>query len=133
MNIHNIDVLNYAQYTGLKEDYVGASSVCEYPDCNDPDRYFDVIDPDDKITSEEKISITFTYPLTNEVTLTFENKGGFTRLDMFRVIYEGYVKIYEDALTQEKAYNRPYEIWGHDITDLFIEGVEEISPTHFKL
>jgi len=147
-NKFHIDVLNYAQHTNLNEDYVGSASVCEYPDCQKPDRYFDVIDPDEKITSKEEITIIFDYPLENPAKRLFKNKNGFTRLDFYRAIYEGYSEIYDkefrevkylmengnDAKKLKEAWkNRPYQIWGHVISDLFIEEVEEIDEGVFKL
>ena len=77
----------------------------------------------------------FTYPLKNKVSFEYTNKDGFTRMDLFRCIYEGYKEIYEteekdagDPGTYEKLYNRKhsqgrYGIWGHYIVDLRIEGV----------
>jgi len=65
----------------------------------------------------------------------YENKGGFTRIDLFRCIYEGYKKIYDEEEQEvgdlgiyENLYNRKesdgkYGIWGHYLDDLFLEGV----------
>ena len=92
-----------------------------------------IIDPDELLIKEEKITILFTYPLSIKVKFEFENKGGFTRLDLFRCIYEGYKKIYDeeeeevgDPGTYDRLYNRrksngKYGIWGHYIDDLFLE------------
>ncbi len=94
-----------------------------------------IIGPKKLLIREETVSIVFTYPLKNKASFEYTNKGGFTRLDLFRCIYEGYKKIYEteekdagDPGTYENLYNRKpsqgrYGIWGHYITDLRIEGI----------
>ena len=84
---------------------------------------------------EETVSIKFSYPLDNMVSFEYSNKGRFTRLDLFRCIYEGYDNIYEtegneigNPGTYENLYNRRpsegrYGIWGHYLDDLIIEGI----------
>jgi len=100
-----------------------------------------IIDPKRLLIKEETISIKFSYPLTNKVTFEYNNKEGFTRMDLLRCIYEGYKKIYEteeedagDPGTYEKLYNRRtsegrYGIWGHYLNDLIIEGMVYDSKT----
>ena len=92
---------------------------------------------------EETISIKFSYPLENKVSFEYHNKGGFTRLDLFRCIYEGYKDIYEaeekevgDPGTYRMLYNRKqskgkYGIWGHYMNDLRIEGIIYDSKERF--
>lgn len=100
-----------------------------------------IIDPQKLLIKEETISIKFSYPLKNKVNFEYTNKGGFTRMDLFRCIYEGYKQIYEteeedagDPGTYDRLYNRRpsegrYRIWGHYITDLRIEGIVYDSKT----
>lgn len=95
-----------------------------------------LVNADEIVIKDEKISIIFTYPLSVRVVLQFENKRGFTRMDLLRCIYEGYKKIYDeeekevgDPGTYNMLYNRreskgPYGIWGHYLGDLYLDIVE---------
>ncbi|MFW9822714.1 MAG: hypothetical protein ACFFE4_07260 [Candidatus Thorarchaeota archaeon] len=91
-----------------------------------------IIDPDEVLIHDEKIEIRFTYPLSEEVLLEYEQNGGFSRKLLFRIIYEEYRKIYDeeeqvgDPGIYENLYNRresegPYGIWGHYLDDLYLE------------
>jgi len=92
-----------------------------------------LVNPNEVVINDEKIQILFSYPLTNKVMFTYEKKGGFTRMDLFRLIYEGYKKIYNeedsevgdpgiyDMLYNRKKSDGKYGIWGHYIGDLWIE------------
>ena len=94
-----------------------------------------LINPNKVVIKDEKITMLVTYPLSVEVKIPLEKKGGFTRLDLFKSIYEAYKKIYEeeekevgDPGTYENIYNRKksegkYGIWGHYLEELIIEGV----------
>ena len=110
----------------------GCPSVVSY---NDKNRRHELQNAEDLVIEDEKIKILFNYPLSTEVTLEFENIGGFTRMDVFRCIYEGYKKIYdeeeEDAgdpgsapnlLNRGESEGR-YGIWGHYISELYIEQI----------
>jgi len=92
-----------------------------------------LIKPNEIIIKDEKITIQFTYPLSVEILSEYEQEGGFSRLDLFRYIYEEYKKIYYeegeqvgDPGTYERLYNRKtsngrYGIWGHYLEDLYLE------------
>lgn len=94
-----------------------------------------LINPSEVVIKDEKITMVITYPLSVEVSCTLENKGGFTRLDVFKNIYEAYKQIYEeeeitvgDPGSYDNLYNRKesegkYGIWGHYLGDLVIESV----------
>ena len=100
-----------------------------------------VIDPDKLVINDEKIKIRFTYPLSSEQIFIYENKGGFTRLDVYRCIYEGYKKIYDEEeeavgdpgiygnVLNRKRSDGPYGIWGHYIGELWIEGITYNTQT----
>lgn len=89
-----------------------------------------LINPDEIIIEDEKITIRFTYPLSIEVLVECEKKGGFSRMDLFRLIYENYKRIYDEETAAvgdpgiyERLYNRkksegPYGIWGHYLEDI---------------
>lgn len=95
-----------------------------------------IIKPDEIIIPDEKITLRITYPLSVEVQRQRKQKGGFSRKDLFRWIYEEYKKIYEeeeqqvgDPGTYNMLYNRkesegPYGIWGHYLNDLYIEFIQ---------
>jgi len=79
---------------------------------------FDIIDPNEIVTTRRSVTIQYVYPLSKEVNLTYKNKQGFTRALLFKCIQRGYLSIY-DAYGGHKKYG----IWGHGIKDLVLEGV----------
>ena len=104
-------------------------------DFEDKEARESLINPDEVVIKDEKITMIITYPLSIEVYLPLENKGSFTRLDVFKSIYEAYKQIYEeeekgvgDPGSYNNLYNRKksegkYGIWGHYLGDLVIESV----------
>ena len=111
-----------------------------------------IIDQDVLVTPLEEIEITFDYPLArgHEVTLKFQNKGGFTRRAFLCAVRDGYQQIYREE--HEAVYGNPeaeapcingtanrcrtegpHGIWGHGINDLYFEGYEEKKPGKFEL
>ncbi len=97
------------------------------------------------VATVNDIKIIFDYPLDKSVELEFSKEGGWTTLDFWEAIYNGYKQIYgeEDEAAGETGYisgmcNRarsdgPYGICGHHIGDLFIEGVEEVESNKYRL
>lgn len=85
------------------------------------------------VIPDESIHIVFDYPLSQEVILEFKNKGGFSRLDLFRCIHEGYSRIYAEeeaesgdpgnvpGLMNRERSEGPHGIWGHRMSELFLE------------
>ena len=103
---------------------------------------------DKQLTSLEEIQIRFDYPLREPVTFSYKNKGGFTLSTFWEAVYSGYLVIYyeEDETAPVKAdqidrgmvMNRPktdgkYGVWGHDMGDLLLERIVEVSPGLFSL
>ena len=94
-----------------------------------------LIKPNEVVIKDEKITMVVSYPLSVEFRAILEKKGGFTRLDVFKNIYEAYKRIYEeeerdvgDPGTYDNLYNRKqsegkYGIWGHYLEELVIESV----------
>lgn len=119
---------NYIYYLDI-EDH-GTPHIIDYADEELRNR---IIDPDEIIIPDEKITLRITYPLSVKLIYEYEQKGGFSRKDLFRIIYEAYKKIYDeeqeqvgDPGTYERLYNRrksdgPYGIWGHYLDDLYLE------------
>lgn len=115
----------------LVKDF-GSPAVIDYEDEEIREQ---LVHPNALVIKDEKISIEFRYPLSVKVFFDYERKGGFRRLDLFKCIYEGYKKIYEeeeqevgDPGTYERLYNRrrsfgTYGIWGHYLGELYIEGI----------
>lgn len=99
-----------------------------------------MIKPRERVVKNKKITMVFSYPLSRVVKFEFENKKGFSRIDLFKHIYEGYKKIYDEEEQEtgdtghyKYAYNRKpshgkYGIWNHYIEDLLIERVS-YSPS----
>ena len=74
----------------------------------------------------------YAYPLTNKATFTHALTVETTKFDLLRLVRQDYEEIYrvegEDPGHAPGMYNRAesrgrYGIWGHDIGDLFCEGV----------
>ena len=116
--------------------YIAPESRVPYIlDFEDKEARENLINPNEVVIKDEKITMIVTYPLSVEVSRTLEKKGGFTRLDVFKNIYDVYKWIYEeeeisvgDPGTYDNLYNRKksegkYGIWGHYIDDLVIESV----------
>ena len=98
--------------------YVAPDSRVPYIiDFEDKEVRENLINPNKVVIKDEKITMNITYPLSIEVNRVLEKKGGFTRMDVFKRIYEAYKQIYDE---EEKG---KYGIWGHYIGDLVIESV----------
>ncbi|WP_367331115.1 hypothetical protein [Sphingobacterium multivorum] len=99
-----------------------------------------LINADEVVIKEKNINVIFDYPLNNPHTYTFTNEKGFSRKDLILLISKKYHEIYkEEELTSEVKtipldkrtglINRnetkgKYGIWGHDLTDLDLSGIE---------
>ena len=114
-----------------EDDFVSCVRVVEYGDSN-----IEVIDPDEIVITESDITIVFSYPLSVEVDMKFTSKGGFSRMELFKCIHKAYKEIYDTEhkmvgdpghipgmLNRSKSAG-PFGIWGHDISDLYIEGIK---------
>lgn len=73
-----------------------------------------IMDSSKVLINDEKIFIHFVYPIGREVMIMFESKTGFTKRDIFNCVRIGYEQIYDNADF--------YEVWGHSIDDLYLEG-----------
>lgn len=94
-----------------------------------------IIDADELVIQDNKIIIEFNYPLSRKVLFEFNQKKGFTRLDIYKCIYIGYRCIYNldkinfddvkeiNGITVKLLTEGYYEIWGHQIGQLFIESI----------
>ena len=131
-----------------KEEYISRSiRVCKSDG---------IISPYTIVSPYKEITIKFDYPLEHEVELKFKSdKNDFTRLEFWKCIHDGYTQIYKEEtdavgdpgricdqdnekgdhnnLINRASSTGPHGIWGHYITDLFIESVLEIKPSVYKL
>jgi len=98
-----------------------------------------LVDKDQIVITDNKITIIIDYPLTNEYRFTLVSTTGFTREQLVTAISDQYHKLYreEEATATEKTipvnerttvYNRnrtngKYRIWGHDIADLVLANI----------
>jgi hypothetical protein len=88
-------------------------------------------------TELKAVTIVFEYPLTREARLEFKSETGFTRAEIIECIRAGYRKIYAEDGGEHSpdlpcwmaAPNSKWGIWGHDIGDLMIEGVDVDADT----
>lgn len=104
-------------------------------DYEDEKKRENLLNPNEVVIKDEEITMIITYPLSVEVKVDLKNEGGFTRMFIFKSIYDVYKQIYEeeereigDPGTYNNLYNRrrsegKYGIWGHYLEDLVIESV----------
>ncbi|KKO89139.1 hypothetical protein AAW12_23695 [Sphingobacterium sp. Ag1] len=108
-----------------------------------------LINADELVIKKTQINIIFDYPLNKPATFEFRNDKGFTRRDLVLLISEKYHEIYkEEELTsavktiplQKRTgiINRnetqgKYGIWGHDLADLVLSGVEVHETSEGKI
>ncbi len=126
-----IDHYGFIKFHLELEDH-GTPAVIDYEDTNLREN---LIDADEIMIDDKKISISFTYPLSVEVMIECEKEDGFSRMDLFKLIYENYKMFYTEENTEvgdpgtyENLYNRKksqgkYGIWGHYLEELYIESL----------
>jgi hypothetical protein len=101
------------------------------PSCRNTEQHeAAMIKPNVIVAPYMRIKINFDFPLNAPACLEFESDSleGFSRLDFYRAIVDGYKHIYE----AENSEN-PYGVWGHPIGDLFVENVLQIKRAEYKL
>jgi len=104
-------------------------------DYEDEKKRENLLNPNEVVIKDEEITMIITYPLSVDVKVDLKKEGGFTRMFIFKSIYDVYKQIYEeeereigDPGTYNNLYNRrrsegKYGIWGHYLEDLVIESV----------
>ena len=136
--------VNYMPDWAVDENRMNGSSV-RVVGYREPVAQSTLIDGDEIVADSPEITIVFNYPLKHKFEFEFTNDNNFTRKDFWRVVYEGYLRIYEEedvavgstgnipGLFNRATSNGPYGIWGHHIDDLYLEGVREVSTNKFEL
>lgn len=107
-----------------------------------------IIDKDEVVIKEEKVTVVIDYPLTNECRFDLESEKGFTREILLRRISEKYKEIYDEeertatvktiAMDKRKIMNRnetngKYGIWRHDIADMVLSEILVFKSTSGNL
>jgi hypothetical protein len=99
-----------------------------------------VLKADEVVIPDHRIKINFDYPLGNPAVFTFTSSTGFTRGQLIELIVSTYKRIYAEE--EKSIQNAPvipvekrrpllnrnqtdgkYAIYGHDLGDLYIEGI----------
>ena len=92
----------------------------------------------DDVVINQDVKVEFDYPLADSVM--FDLVGPVTRMQLTDFICQTYHRIYEEensatnpstieerqqhgGLLNREQTNGPYGIWGHDIDDLWLEGI----------
>lgn len=96
--------------------------------------------PNQILISQTSARLIIDYPLNNPAIIEITNPNGFSRKDLILIISEKYNEIYTEEEASAKTKTIPlqerkglvnrnqtdgkYGIWGHDITDLNLSGIE---------
>ena len=77
------------------------------------------------VTHATAIEIEINYPCGKPLIHKARSKSGFTLSQFMGAVQAGYRKVYKNA--------KKYGVWGHSLSDLYLEGVTEVAPTVFEL
>ncbi len=94
------EVPNESYKDGRCDKYMTrVDAYCQVAEWGAYDSLHDVLDQDEVVIADSLIKIPFSYPLKRHHTFTFESRGGFTRVQLLRLIKSTYRDIY----AQEQA------------------------------
>lgn len=122
------------------ETYISCPHISSYE--SDIDK---IVKPDEIVAPEDTITILFDYPLSNAVELEFTNPGGFNRVQFCKAVHDGYTQIYQiedgavgdpgmiPGMLNRQSSDGPYGIWGHVMSDLYLESIESCGDGRYKL
>lgn len=110
---------------------------------------FNLYNPKEIVIPQQKINIVFRYPFEKEFVFEFKanTSEGFTKEYLIDCICNQYEKMYKEeneatpptsmeermkrgGLVNRESTEGPYGIWGHDIEDLYLEGIEYNEKTN---
>ncbi len=85
--------------------------------------------PTDVLVPVKRLTVKFDYPLSNSVLVPYASYEGFALKDLIDRVCKTYQRLYwedEETNTGTERYktNGKYGIWGHNLNDLYIEGIE---------
>lgn len=98
-----------------------------------------LINKDEVVITEKKITVIIDYPLTNIYTFDLKSEKGFTKEYLVQEITKEYQKLYKEEektatiktvpMKERTMYNRnqtngKYGIWGHDLADLALSSIQ---------
>lgn len=99
-----------------------------------------LLNPDEIVIQENKVNLIIDYPLKKPATIELSNPKGFSRKNLILEISKNYHKIYAEEEATAKTKTIPsdkrtglinrnetdgkYGIWGHDLSDLDLSGIE---------
>lgn len=121
------------EFTGRSGEYDYGPSLSKW-DGSAADPYT-LDDPDGVVDERDEIRIEFRYPLREAHVFTFTRPGGWTRKAFVDAVAGKYHEIYDEEDRTRTASPKPkgmlmnrsttdgkYGIWGHDLTDLGLDG-----------
>ena len=141
MGVETLEVINFEVLAldNERQDFDGGI----IPWINIEDRSIEIgrlVSPDETVLFYPRASVVLEYPLNNPVTREIStDREGFSRRELVEQIGKYYEEIYEEEeasasvktlpMDQRKIMNRNqtdgvYGIWGHDLADIAISGVE---------
>lgn len=99
-----------------------------------------LINPNEILIEQTSAKLIIDYPLNNPAIIEINNPNGFSRKDLILLISEKYKDIYKEEEASAKTKTIPlqqrtglinrnqtdgkYGIWGHDLSDLGLSGIE---------
>ncbi|WP_177765013.1 hypothetical protein [Flavobacterium sp. I3-2] len=105
-----------------------------------PNEISRLVNPDEILIKQTSAKLIIDYPLNNPAIIEITNVNGFSRKDLILIISKKYIEIYNEEEASAKTKTIPleqrtglinrnqtdgkYGIWGHDISDLGLSGIE---------
>lgn len=99
-----------------------------------------LVNPDEILIKQTSAKLIIDYPLNNPAIIEITNPNGFSRKDLILIISKKYIEIYNEeessattktipleqrtGLINRNQTDGKYGIWGHDISDLGLSGIE---------
>ena len=137
---------NYDPETKRCDLFGKVESISPHIDCwSDLESKYEWEKMDEIVIPYPKVSIEFDYPLKSKFRFEFQSdvSEGFTRKNIVDIICKKYQEIYDEenasltdppstvdermnkgGLINREKTDGPYGIWGHDLGDLYLEGIE---------
>ena len=102
-----------------------------------------VVPSDTIMEASPTLRFNITYPLTKpfEFNQTHGDGRGWTQVEFVEALRQSYVRIYESepdpghvpGMLNRSISQGPYGIWGHDLSDLFLEGAVRLGDGSWTL
>lgn len=108
-----------------------------------------LVDPHQTVLPYPQVELRIDYPLTYPAHIPLQSAKGFTRLALFRELTAAYTRIYKEEsetaaekvvpaserkqLLNRNKTNGRYGIWGHDLADLVLSGIDVYKTADGKI